>query len=92
MGVIMTVEETLNRERINKMIEYLNSIGLSTSITTQRDIWHIYIPSEIRKILKALGFDRGNLVKWYIEKIEDDVAEIRIKIFKNVKASRSRLA
>jgi len=92
MGEIMSETITMDKEKINKMIEYLNSIGLSTSITTQRDIWHIYIPSEIRKILKSLGFDRGNLVKWYIEKIEGDVAEIKIKIFRNVKASRTRLA
>jgi len=92
MGVKMEEVKTLDKERINKMIEYLNSIGLSTSITTQRDVWHIYIPSEIRKVLKALGFDRGNLVKWYIERIDENEAEIRIKIFRNVKASRSRLA
>jgi len=71
---------------VNKAVEIINSLGVSTRISKQVKDWKIYMPRIVKDLLESQGFRHGDLVMWRIEAIEKQRAVIRLEIVKMVGA------
>ncbi|MEM4815837.1 MAG: hypothetical protein QXR23_08885 [Ignisphaera sp.] len=54
-------------------------------ICRMRDLWFIFVPKFVERILRDKGIDVGDQVTWDIERVEDSAVTVRVTFSKRLR-------